>query len=166
MQTYRAWLPGSIQQRPAFVKVRADHSDHEQIVRAARLPAIDADIQRRAAEHLVELREYRQRIERLMRRAKRGSHRRQVLASAAAATRHEIDGLETMVGAPMPTKRELPRYIENHGPGYRVKMSRLVNGEVVTVRSETHATIRAAVAAIGQVRLRLENLIAEARESA
>lgn len=166
MRTYRGWLPGAVQQRAEFVKPRARPSEREQRVADAQLDAIDADIQRRAAEDIERQRARLRRIDALVGRTERGSGRRKALFRMRAAARAEIGSLEDLVGTGLPETEHLPRYIERHGLGYRAKLSRTVYGRVYSERSETHATVRAAVAAIGAVRKRLEKITKAARRQA
>lgn len=164
MRTFKGWLPGAVAERSAFVHPRADHSEHEQAARAAKLDAIDADIQRRAAEHLDELRDYLTRVRAVMREAKRGTERRAKLAETVTATRHEISALEQLIGTNLPGVQQLPRYIRHHGNGYHVHMCRRVYGTMYNERSETYATIQEAVAQIVPVRRRLDRVVRMARK--
>lgn len=164
MRATKGWRPGAVQERPTFVHVRADHSEHEQAARAAKLDEIDADIQRRAAEHLEELRDYLTRVRAVMREAKRGTERRAKLAEIVTTTRHEVGALEQLIGTNLPDAEQLPRYIERRSGGYRVAMSRKVYGTVYNERSETYATIPEAVAQIVPVRRRLDRVVRLARK--
>lgn len=169
MRTYRGWLPGAVAERAAFVHPRADHSQHEQKIRAAKLDAIDADIQRRSREEIDRLEAVVLRINRLLSRMKDGPNRkasRKHLLARRKLARDEIGALRKQVGSSLPDAEQLPRYIERNGPGYRVSMSLRVYGTVYTQRSETHMTVAAASAAIGAVRRKLEKITKAARRQA
>lgn len=166
MQTYKAWTPGLVQDRRPFVKVRADHSDHEQVTRAENLPAIDSGIQDRAKAKIVRLRERLARVEKVLSRDLPKDRRKRLVRFRRDCKRDLTAVLELASDSDQWSDAEtLPRYIERHGHGYRVAMSQRHAGRVYSARSETHTTIRAASAAIGRVRLHLADLIAKARES-
>ena len=164
MRATKGWRPGAVQERPAFVHPRADQSEHCQEERAARIDAIDADMQCRAADHLDELRSYLERVRGLMLRAKRGTGRRSKLAQIATLTRGEVSALEQLVVTNLPGAQQLPRYIRHHGNGYHVHMCRMVHGTMHNERSKTYATIPEAVAQIVPVRRRLDRVVRLARK--
>ena len=164
MRATKGWRPGAVLERSPFVHVRADHSEHDQAARAAKLDEIDADIQRRAAEHLEELRDYLTRVRAVMREAKRGTESRAKLAEIVTTTRHEVSALEQLIGTNLPGAQQLPRYIRHHGNGYHVHMCRRVYGTMYNERSETYATIPEAVAQIVPVRRRLDRVVRLARK--